>query len=108
MWFAHEVLYYNNVTNNALQLYDFNTNTSRTITIKGKNDQSIGRCNILHWENKTLISFNEHLYEFDTVNFALGPELVNYQNEPVGGKGAIWKLIEDNFGNLCLATIIYW
>lgn len=105
MWSAHEAVYYNNITNKGLQVYDFNTKASRTKVIKGKDDQSIGRCNLLHWENKTLISFNEHLYEFNTANFSLGAELVNYQNEPVGGKGAIWKLIEDNFGNLCLATI---
>jgi signal transduction histidine kinase len=105
MWSGHEGLYYNNVTNNALQLYDFNTNTSRTITIKGKKDQSIGRCIIFPWQNKTLISFNEHLYEFDTANFALGAELVNLQNEPVGGKGTIARLVEDNFGNLCLSTV---
>jgi signal transduction histidine kinase/ligand-binding sensor domain-containing protein len=103
MWSGHEVLYYDNVTNNALQLYDFNTNTSRTITIKGKNDQSIGRCIILPWQNKTLISFNEHLYEFDTAKFSLGTELVNFQNKPV--VGTISKMVEDNFGNLCLSTV---
>lgn len=101
----HEVLYYDYITNNALQLYDFKTNTSRKMIIKGKDDQSIGRCTILPWQNKTLISINEHVYEFDPVNFALGPEMVNYQNEPVGGKGAIAKLAEDNFGNFCLTTI---
>lgn len=103
MWSGHEAVYYDNVTNNALQLYDFNTNTSRTITIKGKNDQNIGRCIILPWQNKTLISFNEHLYEFDTANFSLGTELVNFQNKPVAG--TISKMIEDNFGNLCLSTV---
>ncbi len=102
---AHEVLYYDYITNNALKLYDFNTKASRTIIIKGKDDLSFGRCNILPWQKKTLISFNDHLYEFDTVKFALGAELVNLQNEPVGGKGTIARLVEDNFGNLCLATV---
>jgi len=100
---GHEVLYYDYITNNALLLYNFSTKTSKTMIIKGKDDQSIGRCNILPWQNKTLISFNEHLYEFDTAKLALGPEIVNFQNQPV--VGAIWKIIEDNFGNLCLATI---
>lgn len=100
---AHEVLYYGHTANNTLQLYDFNTKTSRAIIIKGKDDQAIGRWIILPWENKTLISFNEHLYEFDTENFALGPELVNYQNKPV--TGTISKLVVDNFGNICMSTI---
>jgi len=103
MWSGHEALYYDYITNNALQLYDFNTKTSRTMIIKGKDNQNIGRCNILPWQNKTLISFNEHLYEFDSANFALGSELVNFQNKPV--VGAISKMVEDNFGNLCLSTI---
>lgn len=101
----HEVLYYNYINNKALHLYDFNTKTSRTITIKGKDDKTIGRCIVLPWQQKTLISFNEHLYELDTTNFALGAEMVNYQNEPVGAKGAIARLVEDNFGNLCLSTV---
>jgi signal transduction histidine kinase/ligand-binding sensor domain-containing protein len=105
MWSAHEALYYDYITNNALQLYDFNTNTSRTIILKGKDNQAIGRCNILLWQNKNLISFNERLYEFDIANFTLGPELVNYQNDPVGGRATIAKLAEDNFGNLCLSTV---
>ncbi|MBL0055234.1 MAG: hypothetical protein IPP31_03385 [Chitinophagaceae bacterium] len=58
------------------------------------------------WQNKTLISFNEHLYEFDTANLALGAEMVNFQNQPIGGTGAIAKLAEDNFGNLCLSTVM--
>ncbi len=102
---GNQVLYFDYITNNALQLYDFNTKTSKTIIIKGKNDKPIGRCNIIPWQNKTLISFDDHLYEFDTAKFALGPELVNFQNEPVGGKGTIAKLAEDNFGNLCLGTV---
>ena len=100
---GHEVLYYNYTINNALQVYDFNTKTSRTLTIKGKDDTHIGRCIIFPWQNKTLISFNERLYEFDTAKIVLGTELVNFQNKPVGG--TISKLVEDNFGNLCLGTV---
>ena len=102
---ANEVFYYDYITNNALQLYDFGSNTSRTVIIKGKNDKFIGRCIIFPWQNKTLISFNEHLYEFDTANMALGPEIVNFQNQPIGGNAAITKLVEDNFGNICLSTV---
>ncbi|MBK8522559.1 MAG: hypothetical protein IPL54_17435 [Chitinophagaceae bacterium] len=101
----NEVLYYNYLTNNALHLYNFSTKTGSTIIIKGKDDQSIGRCNIIPWQNKTLISFNERVYEFDTAKFSLGPELVNFQNESIGEKGTIARLVEDNFGNLCLGTV---
>lgn len=102
---AHEVLYYDYITNNTLHVYDFNTKTSRAINIKGKDDQPIGRCIILPWQNKTLISFSQHVYEFDTAKMALGAEMVNYQNEPLGGNATISKLVEDNFGNLCLGTV---
>ncbi len=102
---GHEVLYFDYITNNALHLYNFITKTSKAIIIKGKDDRPIGRCIILPWQNKTLISINQHLYEFDMVNFALGAEMVNYQNEPVGGKSVIAKIEEDNFGNLFLTTI---
>jgi len=102
---AHEVFYYDYITNNALQLYDFSTHSSKTVIVKGKDDKTIGRCIILPWQNKTLISFNEHLYELDTEKIALGPEIVNFQNQPIGGTGAIAKLVEDNFGNLCFSTV---
>ena len=103
---GQEVVYYDYVTSNALQVYNFTTNSSRTITVKGKANKEIGRCVIFPWQNKTLISFNEQLYQFDTASFALGTELVNYQNESIGGKGAITQLTEDNFGNLCLSTVM--
>ncbi len=102
---GNQVLYYNYITNNALQLYDFSTKTGSAIIIKGKDDQKFGRCNILPWQNKTLISFNERVYEFDTAKFSLGTELVNFQNESIGEKGTIARLVEDNFGNLCLGTV---
>jgi signal transduction histidine kinase len=100
-----EAFYYDYITNNALHIYDFNSGTSKTIVVKGKDDRSIGRCVIFPWLSKTLISFNERVYELDTTGFTLGRELVNFQNEPVGGNGTIWKLLEDNFGNLCLVTV---
>ncbi|MBU9935799.1 MAG: hypothetical protein KTQ13_04045 [Ferruginibacter sp.] len=100
---GNEVLYYDYITKTALKSYNFNTKTSSMLIIKGKEDKHIGRCVIFPWHNKTLISFNEHLYEFDTAKLALGTELVNFQNKPVGG--TIWKLVEDNFGNLCVGTV---
>jgi signal transduction histidine kinase len=100
-----EVLYYDYISNNALHLYNFDSGLQRTMIVKGKDMQQIGRCIIFSWQNKTLISFNERLFEFDISNFSLGAELVSYQNEPIGGKGGIARMVEDNFGNLCLTTI---
>lgn len=100
---GHEVLYFDCLTNNALQLYDFNTNSGSTLIIKGKDNRAIGRCVILPWQNKALISFNERLYEFDTAKLALGPQIVDFQNQPVNA--TIAKITEDNFGNLCLSTV---
>lgn len=100
---GNEVLYFDYITNNALQLYNFGSMTSRPMIVKGKDDQSIGRCIILPWQNKTLISFNERIYEFDSAKLSLGSEIVNFQNQPI--RGTISKIIEDNFGNLCLSTV---
>ncbi|MBK8609503.1 MAG: hypothetical protein IPL84_06040 [Chitinophagaceae bacterium] len=100
---AQEVFYYDYITNNALQLYNFNTNSSTAIIVKGKDNQGIGRCIIFPWLDKTLISFNNHLYELDTAKMSLGAELVNFQNQP--SSGTISKMTADNFGNLCLSTV---
>ncbi|MEO6540219.1 MAG: hypothetical protein ABIN74_04470, partial [Ferruginibacter sp.] len=102
---AHEVLYFDYITKNALQLYDFNTKSIRTLALAGKEEKMLGRCNIFPWQNRTLIAVNEHLYELDTAKLVLGTELVNFQNQPIGGNIAISKLAEDNFGNLCISTV---
>ena len=101
----NEVLYYDYKTNNALQLYNFVSNTSRTIVVKGKDDKQIGRCIIFPWQNKTLISFDGRLYETDTGLQTLQAEIVNFQNQPVVGNNGIAGIKEDNFGNLFIQTV---
>jgi ligand-binding sensor domain-containing protein len=101
----NEVLYYNNKTNNALQLYNFAINTHRSLVVKGKVDKKIGRCVIFPWKNKILISFTDRIYETDETLQTLKTELVNFQNQPVAGNEGISKIVEDNFGNLFLQTV---
>ena len=102
----NEVFYYNYKTNNALHLYNFATNTHRTLVVKGKDDKQIGRCIILPWQNKTLISFDNRVYETDETWQSLKTELVNFQNQPVGGNASIAGIKEDNFGNLFIQTVL--
>ena len=100
-----EVLYYNYKLNNALQVYNFATNTTHTQNVKGKDDKIISRCIILPWQNKTLISFSNRLYETDTALHTLKSELVNFQNQPIAGASGIARIKEDNFGNLIIVTV---
>jgi signal transduction histidine kinase len=101
----NEVLYYNYTTNNALQLYNFASHTNRTLFVKGKDDKQIGRCIILPWQNKILISFNNRLFETDETLQVLKKELVNFQNQPAAGNASIGSIMEDNFGNLFIQTV---
>jgi signal transduction histidine kinase len=100
-----EVLYYLYSINNALQLYNFTTNTNHHFFIKGKENESLSRCNILQWNNKTLISFNNKLYETDTTLRVLESELVNFQNQTFASNSPIASISQDNYGNLFLVTV---
>ncbi|MEO6668147.1 MAG: two-component regulator propeller domain-containing protein [Ferruginibacter sp.] len=101
----NEVLHCTYKINNALQVYNFATGINKMLFIKGKDAESISRCIIHPWQKKLLISFSNHLYETDSALLVLKSELVNFQNQPVAGKASIFKIIEDNFGNLVLATV---
>ena len=100
-----EVLYCNYKINNALHLYNFTTGTNKVLLVKGKDNENISRCVIFPWHDKTLISFSNKLYETDTTLLALKSEVVNFQNQAIAGKSVIARIKEDNFGNLCIATI---
>ncbi|MEP7163258.1 MAG: ATP-binding protein [Ferruginibacter sp.] len=101
-----EVLYYNYKKNDAIYLYNFTTNKSDILFIKGKDSKPMGRCNIYPWQHKVLISFANKLYETDTTLTELKSELVNFQNQSLGGSSTISRIAEDNFGNLYLLTIM--
>jgi len=98
-----EVFYY---TNNELQVYNFTTQTNYTHVVKGKDDKPISHCIILPWQNKTLISFSNKLYETDIAISLLKSEMVNFQNQPIVANTSVWGIREDNFGNLYLLTLI--
>jgi signal transduction histidine kinase len=100
-----EVAYYTYAVSNALHFYNFPGNSSRTQIVKGKDDKIIYRCVIFPWRNKTLISFNNRVYETDTILHELTSELVNFQNKPFVSNTSIWGIREDNFGNLYLLTV---
>ena len=99
------VLYCSNAITNVLHLYSFTTKIKTSLVVKSKDDKIIYRCVIFPWQNKTLISFSNKLYETDSTLQLLKSELVNFQNQPVAGNEGIASITEDNFGNLYLQTI---
>lgn len=102
---GYEVLYYDYKIKNALQCWNFKTNTNSSLTIRGKDDNSFSRCVIFPWQQKNLISFNSRLYETDSSLRVLKSEIVNFQNQPAAGNMSIHRMKEDNFGNLYLQTV---
>lgn len=98
------VLYFSNTITNALQLYNFATNTKTSLFVKGKDNKIIYRCSIFPWQNKILLSFNNRLYATDSTLQTLKSELVNFQNQPMAGSHSINKIKEDNFSNLYIQT----
>lgn len=101
----NEVLFCGNKTNNALSTYNFLSKKTSIQLLAGKSNLDYGRCCILPWGNKTLISFDNKLYETDATLQELKSELVNFQNNPIAGSGSIAKIATDNFGNLYLQTV---
>lgn len=102
---SDEVMYFTYKVPNAMHRYNFSTHTTTVDPITGKDDLRISRSILLPWDDRTIISFNNRLYVLDTIRRSLQAELVNFQNEPVAGSASIARIKQDNFGNLCLATI---
>ena len=100
-----EVLYVEYKVTDALQVYNFRTGLNRQIVVEGKSDQILSRCIMLPWNDKTLISFTNKLYETDSTLQILKSELVDFQNRPISGPASIARIVEDNFGNLIIATV---
>ncbi|HLG41249.1 MAG TPA: ATP-binding protein [Chitinophagaceae bacterium] len=101
----NEVMYYTYKVNTALYIYNFRYNTITAHAVKGKNNEAIGRCSIVPWRNKKLVSFSNKLYEINEDYSELKSEMVNYQNQPFVTNASIWGIREDNFGNLYLLTV---
>lgn len=100
-----EVFYVNGKEPDNLRCHNFETNSDYPVQVKGKDNSSISRCVMLPWKDKTLISFNNRIFETDSTLSELKAELVNFQNQPVAGAQAITQIKEDNFGNLYLQTV---
>lgn len=101
----NEVLYYDYKISNALQCWNFKTNSNTSLPVQGKDDNRFHRCVIFPWQNKMLLSFDNRLFETDSTLQVLRSELVNFQNQPVAGNAGIHSIKEDNFGNLYLQTV---
>ena len=100
----NEVLYYNVKANMSLELYNFATDTVSVISVRQKDPIQTFRSIIYTWQNKTLISYYNNLYETDANFKEIKSELVNFQNQDIAGT-VIARIKEDNFGNLYLVTI---
>jgi signal transduction histidine kinase len=100
----NEVMFYKYKVHTSLYIYNFRDNTINTQLVRGKDHEAIGRCAIVPWRNKKLVSFSNKLYETNEDCSELKSEMVNYQNQPFTGS-AIWGIREDNFGNLYLLTV---
>jgi signal transduction histidine kinase len=101
----NEILYYTYKINNALQFYNFTTNKSNPLFVKGKDDKPISRCHILPWKNKLFLCFNNRLFETDTSLTVLKTELVDFQNQAIAGTSSMASIKEDNYGNLYIQTV---
>jgi signal transduction histidine kinase/ligand-binding sensor domain-containing protein len=101
----NEVFFYDERIKDGLQLYNFTTRTRRSLPVKGKDAKPISRCIIYPWQNKTLLSFSNRLYEADSSFQSLKTELVNYQNQPISAISGITGIRQDNFGNLWIQTV---
>ena len=100
-----EVLYNTQTPSGAIELYNFKSNKTLPLHIKGADTKYILRCNIYNWQNKNLLSVNDRIYETDSNIQYIKSELVNFQNQPVSANSAIAHIKEDNFGNLFIQTI---
>ena len=102
---ADEALFYTYQQNQALQVYNFKTRKIRMIFPEGKDTNHISRCTPLKWGKKWMVSFTGRLFETDSALTVLKKEIVNFQNNSIGERTALVRIVEDNFGNLYATTI---
>lgn len=101
----HEVYYYQLGDGNRLSIYNFITGNSSSFRVNGLKNEHISRCILLPWQNKTLVSFTNHLCITDPGLQQVESEIVSFQNKPAVAGAAITFIREDNFGNLWLGTV---
>lgn len=100
-----EALYFDYINWNALQCWNFKTNKTTSIPLKVKNNHAIGRCKLLRWQNKWLLTLTDRVYETDSASFEFKSEFVNFQNLPISENNSISDIKQDNYGNLYIQTI---
>lgn len=101
-----ELLYYNYEPKGTLQYFQTNTRSSKALPIKGFETTTINRCSMYRWKDKWLFHINDRIFETDSSFLFFKNELVNFQNQPPSAGSSIANIIEDNFGNLMLQTIM--
>jgi ligand-binding sensor domain-containing protein len=103
----NEIIYASALGKNNLKKYSF-ANNSISIYLKSLNEgKSAWRSILSTWSNNTVLSVYNKLYILNADGKTVKSEIVNYQNNPIGGNNsAIAKIKEDNYGNLYLVTIM--
>lgn len=87
------------------QHYNFVTKSIRKSIINDVGSVTSFRSATHKWQDKTLLSYFNHLYETSPGLDSIKYELVDFHNKPIGGNSAIVKIAEDHTGNLYLQTI---
>jgi signal transduction histidine kinase len=100
-----EVMYCTNDKDADIKLYNFSTQKSTALKIKGIDKFTMNRCNVFIGKKKNLLSINNQLYEINNEFSSVKTELVNFQNQPVADVSIIANIKEDHFGNIYLQTI---
>lgn len=101
-----EVFYQEFRGKSKLFIYNFQNNTS-TVSESQLNEERTTpfRSLVFPWNDKIIISADNHIYEADTNLLTLKNELVNFQNAPVSGFASPGRFRTDNFGNLYINTV---
>ena len=100
----NEVLYHTNTSNTTFNIYNLASGKNRVVYKHKYSSDLTFRSNISSWQNKTIVSVYNKLFEVDS-SFQIKKEFVNFSNQPIAGNTSIHQIREDNFGNLYLVTI---
>ncbi len=85
--------------------YHYATRQHQQIDYPGKDNEVIGRCQVLSWGNRHLISFNHRLYATDNNQGRLISEFRGLDGAPAGGVFTICALKSDPYGNCWMQTV---
>lgn len=101
-----EVLYYNyDIQKTTINYYNYKTGQSGPYNKDFYINGIAARLNYYQWNNLTLLSINNRVYQTEKSKLKIIAELVNFQNQSFAAENTITKIQEDNFGNLYLQTV---